>query len=434
MGLKGQIGHLSSPGCGDVVTFSGDQLDMGILLTLDVGQYSVAKGNWLGVAMVGPNDLASEFAQEVSELSAQRLLELFEDAPVFLALASAPDWRILYANKAWRSLIDRSEVVGHEVEALLPELEGQGYIERLHEAYESGRPVVRHGSPLIVRAEPGREERKYVDFIYQPVLDQRGKVTSIFATGYDATDEHRATLEAARLTEELYEMRRSILVEGLSASLSHELKQPLSASTNYLGAASVILRNSEFQKADRVMEMISAAQEQVQRAGEIINGLRALSGARLAKRENIDFLRLAQDVVNSATASGICNQVRVKLQSSEHDLQLSCDPAQIFKVLSNLVRNFCRAMKTKGGVVEISASHSDHDMIEISVTDEGPGFPGSMLENGPRIGTSTTDGLGIGLALSEALVQAHGGHLFLENYADGARVTFTLPQARNHEP
>jgi signal transduction histidine kinase len=356
-------------------------------------------------------------------------LTVFEDAPVFVALFSAPDMRVLFANKACRELMNRENVVGREISELMPELAGQGYLEWLEEAYRTGRPVTRHGSPLIIRANDSSEELKYVDFICQPIKDRTGKVVAILPAGYDVSDQHHATSEAARLTEELYESRRSMLVEGLAATLSHELKQPLSASSNYLGAVTALLERSNVEASEQISKLVTAAQEQIQRAGEIIQGLRSLSGARLPNRQSADFLRLAQEVINSTAASGLCEHARFRLHSDEHDIRLSCDPAQIFKVMSNLVRNACRAMGSEGGEVTIAARKSGNGMIEISVEDEGPGFTQELLESGSRIGHTTTDGLGIGLPLSEALVQTHGGHLQLSNHAGGARVTFEIPAA-----
>lgn len=372
-------------------------------------------------------DEASDFSIQRSRLRTKDLMRLFEDAPILFCVLSVPDFRFVYLNRALDELLMRSDSVGRRFAEALPELEEQGYLDLFEEARKTGRPVSRRGHRLVLRPSQDGEELRYVDFVIQPIKGPEGEVNALLCTGYNVTNELHSALEAARLTEELFDTRRSVLVEGLAASVAHELKQPLSASSNYLGAADALLQNSQ---VDKAREMISAAEGQVRRANEIINGLRALSGARMARREVVDLRQIVDEVIDSVTAGGGCDNLRFHVDSELVEPRVKCDPAQVFKIIANLVRNSCKAMSETGGEIRIIFRPAENGMVEVIVEDEGPGFPEELQQFGPRMGTSTTGGLGIGLVLSEALVEAHGGQLYLrKSDGRGARIGFTLPQA-----
>lgn len=377
-------------------------------------------------------DQATDFSAP-SPIPTKDLMRLFQDAPILFCVLSVPDFRFIYVNRALDELLMRSNIVGRRFVEALPELVEQGYVELFEEACNTGGAISRQGHALALQPSEHAKELRYVDFIIQPVREPEGKIRALVCTGYNVTNALHSALEAARLTEELFDTRRSMLVEGLAASVAHELKQPLAASTNYLGAADALLQNSNVEKA---REMISAAEGQVRRANEIVNGLRALAGARIARREVVDLRIIINEVIDSVAAAGNCategkcDDVGFHIESELDDPCVRCDPAQVFKIVANLLRNSCKAMSGNGGEIQITLRSAEHNMVEVIVEDQGPGFPEEMQQSGPRMGASTTGGLGIGLVLSEALVQAHGGRLYLQNAeGGGARASFTLPQA-----
>lgn len=373
------------------------------------------------------DDEASDFSLQRSRYRAKDLMELFEHAPILFCVLSVPDFRFVYLNRALDDLLMRSDAVGRRIAEAIPELKEQGYLDLFEEALCMGRPVSRRAHRLILRPSQGAEEVRYVDFVIQPIKRPEGEIDALLCTGYNVTNEQQSAREASRLTEELFDTRRSALVEGLAASVAHELKQPLAASSNYLGAADALLQTSQ---VDKAREMISAADGQVRRANEIINGLRALAGTRTARREVVDLRQIVDEVIDSVTAAGGCDRVRFRVNSRLEKPAAKCDPAQVFKIIANLVRNSCKAMSETGGEVRIIFRSAENGMVEVIVEDEGPGLPEELLKFGPRMGISTTSGLGVGLVLSEALVEAHGGQLRLgKSDGGGASIGFTIPLA-----
>ena len=159
-------------------------------------------------AMVGGGLLAR--AQHVQEdnrrLSTERnrLTEMFMQAPGFIAVLSGPDHRYELFNEAYRHLTDHRELAGKTVAEALPEVVEQGYIDMLDTVFETGEPVEGRGSLLRLQAVPGGPfEDAYVDFIYQPIREDGGKVVGIFVQGHDVTDNVRAAQRQKLMIDEL---------------------------------------------------------------------------------------------------------------------------------------------------------------------------------------------------------------------------------------
>ncbi|OBX19057.1 hypothetical protein A9995_07865 [Erythrobacter sp. QSSC1-22B] len=124
-----------------------------------------------------------------------RLENLFEQAPGFMAMLSEPEHTFEFVNKAYQRLIGDRPVIGLTIREALPELVDQGFYELLDTVYQSGQPYIGRQQPVrLQRTTDGPIEQAYVDFIYQPVKDADGKVTGIFAEGYDVTEQR--TVEA----------------------------------------------------------------------------------------------------------------------------------------------------------------------------------------------------------------------------------------------
>lgn len=147
----------------------------------------------------------------------QRLYRLFEQSPGFIGVTRGPEHIYELINKATLQLVGHRDLVGKPVREALPELKGQGYYELLDQVYTTGEPYVGRRMPAILQREPGAApEERFVDFVFQPIVDADGRISGVFIQGHDVTDhkntedELRASegqaLETARLAE--FERRR----------------------------------------------------------------------------------------------------------------------------------------------------------------------------------------------------------------------------------
>ena len=118
----------------------------------------------------------------------ERFVQLFDQAPTFLALLRGPDHVIELANPGYLAITGHRAVVGRRVADALPEAVAQGYLALLDEVYRTGKPYSATGSRYVVQASPeGRTEERYVDFVYQPITARDGSVSGILVQGADAT-------------------------------------------------------------------------------------------------------------------------------------------------------------------------------------------------------------------------------------------------------
>jgi PAS domain S-box-containing protein len=127
-----------------------------------------------------------------------RLREMFALSPSFSALLHGAKHRFLMVNPAYQQLIGHRDVVGLTVREAFPEVENQGFLELLDEVITTGKPFIGKDVKIVLqRTKDGPAETRYVDFVYQPIKDDSGKVTSIFVEGIDIT-ERRGTEQALR--------------------------------------------------------------------------------------------------------------------------------------------------------------------------------------------------------------------------------------------
>ena len=144
-----------------------------------------------------------------------KLQRLFEQAPGFMAMMRGPEHVFELCNQSYLRLSGRRDIVGRPVREVFPEVEGQGFFELLDQAYATGTPHVSTAAPIDLQREPGESlERRYLDFIYQPIFDDDGQVTGVFAEGHDVTEQVQSQAQLA-LNEESLRLATSAAGVGI---------------------------------------------------------------------------------------------------------------------------------------------------------------------------------------------------------------------------
>jgi len=170
----------------------------------------------------------------------RRLRQMFVQSPSFSALLQGPEHRFVLTNPAWQQLIGHRDVIGLAVREALPELERQGFIDLLDSVFATGEAFVGRDVEIVLRRSAGGPtETRYLDFVYQPIKDEAGNVTSIFVEGVDITDRHTSE-EAlrnseARLRELNADLERQAIERAQARGLTWKLSPDLLGALNSKG-------------------------------------------------------------------------------------------------------------------------------------------------------------------------------------------------------
>ena len=172
-----------------------------VWMNLDYSPIPGEDGRPAGVIAIVVETSAKVKAERWLQGERERLRQIFEEAPGFFALLRGKDYVFEAVNPAYSRLIGGRDVLGRSLRDALPEIAGQGFLERLDEVLASGRAFSASAMPLMLQVRPGEPMRQhFLDFVYQPVRDERGKVTSVLVQGIDATE--RVAAAAARAESE----------------------------------------------------------------------------------------------------------------------------------------------------------------------------------------------------------------------------------------
>ena len=274
-----------------------------------------------------------------------------------------------------------------------------------------------------------------VEYSSTPVFD-RGRLVGAVVTFMDISERKAAEQEARQRREQIALLSRASLLGEMTASLAHELNQPLSAIVSNANAG---MRFIDKGKVDPVelREILADVVADGRRANEIIRNVRSAIKKGSAIRGAINLNDVVRNVAHMVQPDAISHLCEVHTSLAEDLPIIEGDPTQIQQVMVNLVSNAFEAMRDappSRRKVEISSERNAEGAICVSVRDHGPGIPetvhGRLFEH---FFTTKDEGLGMGLAIVRSIVEAHGGKIEAEN-ADGggARFYFLLPAAKNN--
>ena len=267
-----------------------------------------------------------------------------------------------------------------------------------------------------------------------PIQDSQGDIVEWIGMARDVTTRKKYEFEKDRINAELEELTRVQVASLTASAIAHELGQPLNAVTTYAGTALRLIQGGNH-KPERLQQAIAGCARQAERAGQVVHELlNALSNGTVEK-EPIYMNNLVRNAVDRVKASGQYDFVAEF--ELEPDLpEVMANRTQIEKVLCNLIDNGLDAMRghpEEGRTVSIQIqSSSDQDMARVTVRDTGPGVSPHLLSKifDPFYSTKA-GGLGMGLAISRSIVEAHSGQLWVEPEPNlGASFHLTLPFAK----
>jgi C4-dicarboxylate-specific signal transduction histidine kinase len=250
----------------------------------------------------------------------------------------------------------------------------------------------------------------------------------------EAAERQRNESEARQvvLRKELLHASRLGAMGQLSTQIAHEINQPLAATMNYLHAGRQMIEGRADMALEQIAEILDKTIKQTERTAAIIGEIRGHLG-------NDDIKMDAEDINEIVLESVDLTLVGVPDDFITTDFKLAADlplailnKTQIQQVVVNLVRNAVEAMAESGTRrLTVETSQSDTETVEICIGDTGPGIAAEVADRlFQRFVSTKMTGVGIGLSISYAFIEAHGGHLkAVRNSDSGTTFKFTLPIA-----
>lgn len=367
--------------------------------------------------------LAQVELRAVAEMHSRRLANVFENAPVGIAILRGPEHVFEFANASYGALIEDRRVLGKSVRQAFPDLEGQGVYELLDGVFTTGEPfITRSRRLLLVRQDSGVSEERFFDWVYQPMRDDNGVVDGIVVVVFEVTE-----LASARREAESANRAK----DEFMAILGHELRNPLAP---ILTAVNLMrLRgDSGLEKERSVIER--QAQHLVRLVDDLLDISRITTGKVELKKQRVEVGEVIAKALEMASPMLEQRQHQLRVDVPAGGLVVDGDPGRLAQVFSNLLTNAAKYTEP-GGAVSVTASRED-SRIAIRVRDTGIGISAEML---PRVFELFAQerqaldrahgGLGLGLSIVRSLVSMHGGHVQAasEGHGRGSEFVVVLP-------
>jgi signal transduction histidine kinase/ActR/RegA family two-component response regulator len=391
----------------------------------------------IGVAHIG-----STFATKFSEAEEKLLLALADRAAwavarqgarrrLYAVLQAAPalvsTWTRGgssfvrdFSNEMWR------RVMGEPV----PSASAQGLPEFLLTAFDG---VMRTGQTasfdevaVSVASGPDTATERRFNFLLSPLRDVRGRPEAVLVFGVDITAQVRAREAQQRALEQAESASRA--KDEFLATVSHELRTPLTA---ILGWTLNARRNGAANLGHALDVIERNARAQVRLVEDVLDLARVASGKLTLQLVPTDLSRVVFLAVESVRPAADAKPLELRVHVDQGLGLVYADPDRIQQIVSNLLNNAVK-FTPAGGRVEVQARRFDARVV-ISVRDTGQGIAPEFLshvfdpfQQGDASTTRRHSGLGLGLAIVEQLVRAHGGSVRAESAGEGQGATFTV--------
>lgn len=354
--------------------------------------------------------------------SESRFSRVFHGSPVPISIIRRKDGCILDVNPAWEQTmgVARKTAVGstHVGLGFLFEGAPDG---GLGDYLASGKAL--RDFEQEVRLPDG--SRRLISASTE-LIDLHGE-SCFVSMAQDVTDRHQAE-EARQL---LFRSARLGMLGELTASIAHEVNQPLGAILSNTEAAEILMK-SENPPLDEIRDILADIRRDDLRAGEVIRQVRQMVSTGESKRSPLDMADVVDGVIAMVRHDCKRRGIHLVREGAQNAIWVSGERVQLEQVLLNLLLNAMDAVTSHGiqnREIRVILATLPPDAVSITVSDTGSGIP---LELRKRVFesffTTKPDGMGLGLALSRTIAEAHGGSLtVVDSASPGAAIRLMLP-------
>ncbi|MBR1209886.1 PAS domain S-box protein [Bradyrhizobium sp. JYMT SZCCT0180] len=311
------------------------------------------------------------------------------------------------------------------------------YLEPDAEAWRKHRQTLDAHLPFrdfeLARPAPDGSKR-YVSVSGLPMFDESGRFVGYRGVGRHITERKRAEEALRSAQAELTHANRVATMGQLTASVAHEVSQPIAATVLNAQAALRWLATQP-PNLGEVRQILGQITDDGKRAGDVIGWIRALIKKAPPRKERLEINQAILEVIALTRGEAVQNGVWVRTQLAEGLPLIQADRVQLQQVILNLIINAIEAMNgASEGTREllISTAADASNGVLVSLRDTGPGLDPASLEHlFDAFYTTKSSGLGMGLSICRSIIEAQGGRIWADaNKPCGAAFHFTLPLQR----
>jgi two-component system CheB/CheR fusion protein len=400
--------------------------------TMVFGARPLAAGveNTPGLILLEIEDVTERKRREEALLESEsKLRTIVEAAAVGIVTIDDAGTVIAFNQAAERIFGHRaSEVIGQNVLMLMPSLYGTERAEHPTHRRTGVTRIIGKNRELVGRRKNG------TPFPMELSIGEwhDGVPRGVVAIVQDISERKKAEEEAARHQVELARALRLGAMGELAAGLAHELAQPLSVVANTLATCVTRLRSGAV-RASMLIRLLERATSEVVRTGEIVRNVRELVQNRQPRRERVDLRRVMESVARLLAGDLRAHRITLHLQLGSRELPVDLVRVQLEQVLLNLLHNAIEAIRAARGTrreITVRATRSPAGVVGVTVRDTGTGVSDGVARRMfEPLFTTKKSGLGMGLAISRSIIEAHDGRIGVvaaRGHQGGATLRFTL--------
>jgi PAS domain S-box-containing protein len=385
----------------------------------------------------------TEREQLVAELRVERarLAEVFNQAPSFLAVLRGPEHVFELVNDAYSGLIGYRDVVGKRALDALPEVAGQGFLELLDRVFRTGEPFIgREVEVRLVRSPGAEPDNRFLDFVYQPLIEADGTCSGVVAHGSDVTAQVLARRDIERLLADSEQARGEAEAANRSKSeflavMSHELRTPLNAIGGYAELMEMELHGAVTpEQRDDLTRIQMSQRHLLGLINEVLNYAKLETGTVGYDMGPVDLADALVGAHSLVATQARSRRLELTVGECQYGVAANADPEKLRQILVNLLSNAVKFTNAGGRITMWCETETEH--VRIYVRDTGIGIPEDKLEVifDPFVQvradlTRRHEGTGLGLAISRDLARGMGGELVARS-AVGEGSTFMLTLER----
>ncbi|SEO05473.1 Signal transduction histidine kinase [Duganella sp. CF517] len=359
-------------------------------------------------------------ARMVDVAVARRTQSIFSQAPVAIAILRGPEHVFEQANACYQEMVGPRALEGLPMRQAFPELEGQGIFELLDGVLAGGEPYV--GRSVAVRFRRGHDETLTdccFDFVYQPLIDDDGRIEGVAMVAFEVTElanAKRAADAANRAKDEFLAM------------LGHELRNPLAPIVTALQL--MRLRGGDYALKERTV-IERQTRHLVALVDDLLDVSRVAEGKIQLRRQSVEIAELVARAIE--TASPLIEEKRhvLEVQVPAAGLAVMADPGRCAQVLANLLTNAAKYTEPQGRLSVHAWRDGGHAVV--AVRDNGIGIAPDMLASvfdlfvqERQALSRSRGGLGLGLTIAKSMMALHGGSISARSDGVGLGSTFTI--------